>query len=57
MDTEVIWFRVSYVQGPEVDIRNDPVDQMRVHSPYTVVQVHHVAEIQDQVPTGMRHGT
>lgn len=51
MATEVIEFRVTYIQGPEVPIRNNPDASKWGDSPDTDAQVFDVVEIQDQVPT------
>ncbi len=50
---EVRQFRVTYVHGPEVQIRNDPAAPKWVDSPHTVLQIFDIAEIQDEIPTIM----
>ena len=54
MVTEVIKFRVTYVQGPEVQIRNNPDASKWDDSPDTNAQVFDIVVIQDQVPTMVR---
>jgi hypothetical protein len=46
----VRWFRVTYVQSPEVQIRNDLAISQWVDSPHTVFQAFNIAEIEDEVP-------
>ena len=47
----IINFRTTYVEGPEVQIRNDLAALKRVDSPYADIQVVDIAKIEDQVPT------
>jgi hypothetical protein len=46
-------FTVTYVQSPEVQIRNDLVIPQWVDSPHTEFQGFNIAEIEDEVPTIM----